>query len=182
MPERDGYQNGTPSWVDLGALDIPAMTEFYDMVFGWTMAPAGPPELTGGYGMFTQNGKVVAGIGPHRDPTTTPGWSTYIAVDDCDKTVELAKGAGATVVVEPMDVMTAGRMAFLADPQGAVFGLWQAGDHKGAQLVNEPGRCAGTRSSPPTWTRRWRSTGRCSGGTPPRSTPAPPPKGLRTRC
>lgn len=30
-------------------------------------------------------------------------------------------------------------MSFVADPQGAVFGLWQAGNHMGAQVVNEPG-------------------------------------------
>ena len=31
-----------------------------------------------------------------------------------------------------MDVMTAGRMAVFADPVGAVFGVWQPGEHKGA--------------------------------------------------
>jgi predicted enzyme related to lactoylglutathione lyase len=38
-----------------------------------------------------------------------------------------------------MDVMTAGRMAFVADPAGAVIGVWQPRDHKGAQLANEEG-------------------------------------------
>jgi predicted enzyme related to lactoylglutathione lyase len=41
--------------------------------------------------------------------------------------------------MEPFDVMSAGRMAVLADPEGAEFRVWQAGDHKGARIVNEPG-------------------------------------------
>jgi uncharacterized protein len=35
-------------------------------------------------------------------------------------------------------VLDAGRMAVLADPVGAVFCLWQAGTHRGAQVVNAP--------------------------------------------
>jgi len=42
-------------------------------------------------------------------------------------------------LVEPFDVMDAGRMAVFADPEGAAFCVWQANRHKGAQIVNEPG-------------------------------------------
>ena len=35
--------------------------------------------------------------------------------------------------------MDAGRTAVLADPEGAVFCVWQASEHKGARIVNEPG-------------------------------------------
>ena len=38
-----------------------------------------------------------------------------------------------------MDVMDAGRMAVFAHPAAGFLGVWQAGEHKGAQLVNEPG-------------------------------------------
>ena len=40
--------------------------------------------------------------------------------------------------MEPMDVFDAGRMAFFAHPAGGMFGAWQAGEHTGAELVNEP--------------------------------------------
>ncbi len=50
-----------------------------------------------------------------------------------------ATAAGGSVVMPAMDVMDTGRMAFIADPGGAAIGLWQAGTHKGAQLVNEHG-------------------------------------------
>ena len=38
-----------------------------------------------------------------------------------------------------MDVMDAGRMAVFAHPAAGVLGVWQAGRHTGAELVNEPG-------------------------------------------
>jgi uncharacterized protein len=43
------------------------------------------------------------------------------------------------VVVEPFDVTGAGQMAVISDPEGALFDLWQAKDHRGAKIVNEHG-------------------------------------------
>ena len=43
------------------------------------------------------------------------------------------------MAAEPFDVMTAGRMAVLTDPEGAAFSVWQARDHKGAKIVNANG-------------------------------------------
>jgi uncharacterized protein len=50
-----------------------------------------------------------------------------------------ARQAGGQVVVEPFDVMDSGRMAVLADPEGAAFCVWQARNHKGAKIFNEHG-------------------------------------------
>jgi predicted enzyme related to lactoylglutathione lyase len=132
------YANGTPSWVDIGSPDIDATAAFYGGLFGWTTTEPGPVEETGGYVMFLNDGKLVAGLGPAQDGQPTV-WTTYLAVDDADKTAEMVKANGGVAFVEPMDVMEAGRMAIFADPTGAVFGVWQAGQHTGAELVNEPG-------------------------------------------
>jgi predicted enzyme related to lactoylglutathione lyase len=35
--------------------------------------------------------------------------------------------------------MNAGRMAVVADPEGAALCVWQAREHRGARVVNEPG-------------------------------------------
>src|SRR6266550_4317330 len=131
------YANGTPSWIDLGSSDIDAAAAFYGGLFGWTTTEPGPVEETGGYRMFTQDGKMVGGLGPAQEGQPVM-WTTYIAVDDADKTAELVKGNGGMVFVEPFDVMDAGRMGIFADPSGAMFGVWQAGQHTGAELVNEP--------------------------------------------
>ena len=42
--------------------------------------------------------------------------------------------------MDPFDVFDAGRMTIATDPSGAHFGVWQAGQHIGAQLANDPGR------------------------------------------
>ncbi|MDX6718522.1 MAG: uncharacterized protein QOJ63_776 [Solirubrobacteraceae bacterium] len=139
MSERTSYPNGVPSWVDLASPDVDGSVAFYSGLFGWDYAPAGPPEETGGYGMFSLRGKLVAGVGPLQNPTQPPVWSTYVAVDDADVTAAKATDAGGQVAMAPMDVMDAGRMAFLVDPVGAFVGVWQAARHPGAQLVNEPG-------------------------------------------
>ena len=66
-------------------------------------------------------------------------WNTYIWVDSADETASKVADAGGTTLMEPFDVMDAGRMAVFADPEGAVFCVWQAKENKGAQVVNEAG-------------------------------------------
>jgi predicted enzyme related to lactoylglutathione lyase len=139
MPERTSYEPGTPSWVDLGTPDIEAATRFYGALFGWAVEATGTVEETGGYVFFTVDGRKVAGGGPLQSPDQPPSWSTYFATGDADATVAKARDLGAQPLMEPMDVMDAGRLAFLAHPAAGMFGLWQAGDHKGAELVGEPG-------------------------------------------
>ena len=132
------YAHGTPDWVDIGSPDIDATAAFYGGLFGWTTTEPGPVEETGGYRMFLNDGKMVAGLGPGQEGMPTY-WTTYLAADDADKTAEQVKANGGAVFVEPMDVMDAGRMAILADPTGAVFGVWQAGQHTGAELKGAAG-------------------------------------------
>ena len=66
-------------------------------------------------------------------------WNTYVWVESADDAAAKAKEAGGSAVMEPFDVMDAGRMAVLMDPEGAVFCAWQAKEHKGARIVNEHG-------------------------------------------
>jgi uncharacterized protein len=130
------YENGVPSWVDLGTPDLPGARTFYGALFGWD-TPEGPPEA-GGYTVATLRGKPVAGIGPQMNPQAPPSWMTYVNVDDVDAVVAKVGPAGGQVLAPPMDVMDVGRLAVFADPVGAVIGLWQPKSHKGAGLVNEP--------------------------------------------
>jgi predicted enzyme related to lactoylglutathione lyase len=139
MPERTSYEPGTPSWVDLSTPDVDASASFYGALFGWEAEAAGPPEETGGYHLFKLEGHRVAGVGPLMQEGQPAVWSTYVSTDDADAAVARAQGAGAAVMVEPMDVLDAGRFAFVAHPAGGVIGLWQPGRTIGAELVNEPG-------------------------------------------
>lgn len=135
--ETDGFDNGVPSWVDLGTPDIDAAATFYSALFGWSVEEAGGPE-TGGYRMCTLRGRPVAGLGPQMNPGP-PVWATYVTVEDADASAEAVTGAGGQVLMDPMDVLDVGRMAVFADPAGAAFSVWQAKAHHGAGIVNEPG-------------------------------------------
>jgi hypothetical protein len=132
------WPDGTPCWVDLGTGDIPKAISFYSSQFGWDVQQ-GPPEA-GGYSMARLDGRNVAGIGPMMGPDGTPdAWTTYFAASDADGCVAKIIASGGSVLAGPMNVMDAGRMAIATDSTGAVFGIWQAGEHSGAQLVNVPG-------------------------------------------
>ena len=135
MPEFSEYTPGTPCWIDLQTSDIESCATFYRSLFGWDRQDLGPEA--GGYGFFLKDGKMVAGVMRRMDEQAPIAWTNYVCVNDADATAARASQNGGTTFVEPMDVMTAGRMAVFADPIGAVIGLWQPGDHKGAQLANE---------------------------------------------
>jgi predicted enzyme related to lactoylglutathione lyase len=134
--EFETYAHGVPSWVDFSSPDLDASRAFYSGLFGWD-CPPGPPEA-GGYTVAMLGDKPIAGIGPQMNPDMPPVWMTYVNVDNADEVAAKVKAAGGQTFVEPMDVMDVGRMAIFADPAGAVFGIWQAGTHKGAGLANEP--------------------------------------------
>jgi len=136
MPEMTRYPHGVPSWVDIGTPDPQAGLRFYSTLFGWEGQDMG--EEAGHYTIVSKDGKQVAAISPAQDPGP-PRWTTYINVDDVDAVAKKAEAAGGAVIMAPMDVMSAGRMAIFADTTGAIVAAWQPGDHIGAQLVNEPG-------------------------------------------
>lgn len=138
VAEFDSYTHGTPCWVDVTSADLDRSIEFYEGLFGWESERDPRPEA-GGYTMFKLNGKyVAAGSAPQQEGVPSH-WSTYIASDDVDATAARIGEAGGTVMMDPFDVFDSGRMTIAQDPTGAVFGVWQAGEHHGAQVANDPG-------------------------------------------
>lgn len=124
--------------MDVSVSDTDAAARFYNGLLGWRAGFDTTPEAQG-YGQFHLNGKVVAGIGPRMDPDAPPMWTTYIATDDIDATTARVREAGGEVLVEPTQVLEAGRLAGYRDLEGVFFMAWQPLQHPGAQLVNEPG-------------------------------------------
>jgi hypothetical protein len=128
--------------VDLQTTDQAAAKAFYGGVFGWTYDDQ-PMDADAVYSIAKIGDGQVAAIAPQSPELKAAGappmWNTYLAVDSVDDATAKVGPAGGTVAMEPFDVMDAGRMAVLADPEGAVFCVWQAGQHKGAGIVNEPG-------------------------------------------
>lgn len=142
MSERDGYEHGVPCWVDHSSADPGRALAFYAGLFGWEAEDQMPPGSPGPYLMCRLRGRDVAAISGQMNEGSPAAWSTYVWVDDANAAASAAQTAGGSVLAEPFDVFDAGRMAVLQDPAGAVFSVWQAGRHRGAQLVNEPGTLA----------------------------------------
>jgi predicted enzyme related to lactoylglutathione lyase len=140
MLERDGYIPGVPCWIDTTQADPEAAALFYVGLFGWELEDVMPPDSPGKYFIARLRGGDVAGVGsqPEGAPPVAL-WNTYIWVESADEAADKVRAAGGQVVTEPFDVMESGRMAVVSDPEGAVFCVWQAKQHKGAQIVNEPG-------------------------------------------
>jgi predicted enzyme related to lactoylglutathione lyase len=140
MQTRDGYPAGVPCWIDTNQPDPEAAVAFYGGLFGWELEDQMPADAPGHYFAATLEGCAVAAIGsvPQGSPPS-PVWNTYVWVQSADQTAAQVKAAGGTVISEPFDVMDAGRMAIFSDPSGAVFSVWQANRHRGAELVNAPG-------------------------------------------
>ena len=131
------FELGAPSWAEIGSTDVAGTKAFYGALFGWTVEDLGPEA--GGYGFIRKDGKQVAGIGPATDPERGTSWAIYFATDDADATTAKVEANGGKVVMPPGDVMDAGRMAVLQDPAGAYFSIWQAGNHRGAEILGSHG-------------------------------------------
>ena len=132
MSERNGYKPGVPCWVDNWQDDADGAARFYEAVLGWKIA------ADERYSIAMHRGLDAAGLGSPRPEGVPAQWTTYVWVESADETAAKARKAGGDVLVEPFDALDGGRIAIVADPAGAVLGVWQVGEHRGARVVNEP--------------------------------------------
>jgi predicted enzyme related to lactoylglutathione lyase len=140
LSKRDGYESGVPCWVATVHPDPEKAVSFYTELFGWKATNLMPPGSPSKYFVCKLRGRDVAAIGSERDGAlSVPAWDSYIWAESADDTVAEVTDAGGSVVIEPFDHLGAARVAVVADPAGAVFGVWQPAEHRGARLVNEPG-------------------------------------------
>ena len=130
---------GTPTWSDLLAPDVDAARAFYHAVFGWDYDIGGPEY--GGYTTARLGTRMTVGMsGPPPGVALRPAaWALYFATEDITADVARAVKLGAKMVNPPMVVGEFGSMATLEDPTGAAFSFWQAGQHVGWQVTDEPG-------------------------------------------
>ncbi|MEV6416226.1 VOC family protein [Kribbella sp. NPDC051718] len=137
MVERSvPWPPGTPNWVDLAADDACAAARFYAGLFGWNCEQ----QSTRDYRVCKLDGSDVGGIGPKQPGTEhlPSRWTTYLATDHLDRTLDAVTAHEGTELLT-REVETHGRMAIAADPNGAIFGLWQAAEHIGTERSTDPG-------------------------------------------
>lgn len=124
----DGNDSGMPSWVDLTSPDPVATVRFYSELFGWDPWSLGPADITGGYVVFRFHGRDVAGVSRSRADQAS-SWTIYFGVRDADETERAVIANGGSTLVPPTERADNRRMALLSDPEGAVFGVWEADPH-----------------------------------------------------
>lgn len=137
MVERSvPWPPGTPNWVDLAADDANAAARFYCGLFGWNCER----QSTRDYRVCKLDGSDVGGIGPKQPGTEhlPSRWTTYLATNHLDRTLDAMTAHEGTELLT-REVESHGRMAIAADPNGAIFGLWQAAEHIGTERSTDPG-------------------------------------------
>lgn len=140
---KESWPAGTPAWVDISVTDPEASRTFYSSVLGWEFTDP-DAEQFGGYFQAVVQGEAVAGMAPPMEGMDEPphAWVTYLAVDDLDTDARRIGEAGAQVIFPPMELESLGSMAMFVDPTGAMFGVWQSGEHTGFNLFDVPGAVA----------------------------------------
>lgn len=111
-------------WYELMTPDPEGAKAFYDRVVGWTMS-TGHGDNTD-YGFITRsdggmNGGVLRLSADMAAHGAHPCWVGYIQVTDVDAAVAAIEAAGGRLLMPARDIEMAGRIAMLADPQGAPF-------------------------------------------------------------
>ncbi len=130
------HEHGHFHWNELLTPDPEAAVKFFTDVVGWTfetMEMQGP-SAPGTYWVAMADGKPAGGIMQMKGIVpegVPPHWMSYLAVDDVDKRIAIAGKAGATILREPFDVPSIGRIAMLQDPTGGVMGWITPAEHQG---------------------------------------------------
>jgi len=137
MPIEAAFPQGTPIWADLQSADQPAACAYYRALFGWELPPGDP--ATGGYSLARLRGVAVGAIGPLPGPGAPTTWTVYFAVDDLEGAAAAVTANGGAVLLAPGEAVPGVRLAIVADPVGAVFGLWQSTERNTPWLRDEPG-------------------------------------------
>lgn len=146
-------QHGDFIWYELLTSDADAAGNFYGKVVGWTSVSAGQPDMNYRFFSSGDGSDMADGVGGYMTITSDmaaggaqPCWIGYIAVDDVDASVASILNSGGAVHMPAMDLPGVGRMAMVADPQGAAFyvmrGASDETSHSFAALEPKVGHCA----------------------------------------
>ncbi|QES44944.1 hydroxylase [Streptomyces venezuelae] len=131
------FVTGAPVWVDMCAPDLGSVSGFYRELFGWELQQ-GAADV-GGYSQYQLSGRTAAGAMAISGDEAAPAWTLYFRTPEVDATVKAVEQAGGSTLFEAVDILDLGRMAGLVDAGGVPFSVWQQGELKGLDVLNEPG-------------------------------------------
>jgi predicted enzyme related to lactoylglutathione lyase len=114
---------GTFVWHEQVSDDPAKAQDFYAKLFGWGTEVFKPGEID--YQMISSGGQTHGGFSKAMEGAPPPHWLAHVRVENVDETAEKAKSVGGKLVAGPFDMEEVGRMAIIADPQGAYLGIYQ---------------------------------------------------------
>jgi len=123
--------SGKVVWHDLISDTPEASKQFYQELFGWEFEEVGMRLGIFNaidYSLIRHNGRLIGGMVNQAQLQTSEDisqWITLISVTDVDAASAVVEAAGGTVLTAPVELAERGRLALVADPQGALFSLLQ---------------------------------------------------------
>ena len=123
-PASGAHHPGKVVWYDLLAHDLAATERFYGDLFGWEFDHRG--EEDPGYAVIRYRGRTIGGIALiDRLEGNVAGaqWISWVSVPDVDRAVTEAQAAGGQILRDARDLEARGRVAVIADAEGAPIAL-----------------------------------------------------------
>jgi len=143
MSDERCFPPGAFCWIELATTDAAGAKAFYSDLLGFGANDVDMGEM-GSYTLLQLDSADVAGLytlsAEQSQQGIPPHWLSYVRVEDASASAEKAESLGGNIMMGPLDVPGVGRMAIVRDSGDAVLALFQPGEHKGAQpMDNKPG-------------------------------------------
>lgn len=124
-------------WFECVTSDLEKAKAFYGEVLGWKVQPFAMGKDS--YDMILAGETPIGGFS-RADKKEPAHWTSYLSVANVDATAKQIVAAGGTIVTKALDVPTIGRMAEVADPQGARFWIMRGEGDDAADTPVASGR------------------------------------------
>jgi predicted enzyme related to lactoylglutathione lyase len=110
-------------WHEHVSSDPKQAQDFYTQLFGWGTEVFKPGEVD--YTMISSRGQSHGGFAKAMEGAPPPHWLSHVRVEKLEDTIEKATRAGGKLVAGPFEMGEVGRIAIIADPQGAYISAYE---------------------------------------------------------
>jgi uncharacterized protein len=110
-------------WHEQVSSDPSKAQEFYTQLFGWGTEVFKPGEAD--YTMIAAGGANHGAFATAMEGAPPPHWLAHVRVERLEEPIERAKQAGGTLAAGPFEMGEIGRIAIIADPQGAYLSAYE---------------------------------------------------------
>jgi predicted enzyme related to lactoylglutathione lyase len=112
-------------WHEQVSPDPQQAQDFYTQLFGWGTEVYKPGEAD--YTMISSGGQSHGAFAQAMEGAPPPHWLSHIRVEKLEDAIEKATRAGGKLAAGPFEMGEVGRIAIIADPQGAYISAYEPG-------------------------------------------------------